>query len=94
MSLMRLQKFHPRNNYAAIANRWKMEARAEKKKTIQEKEDFRLSSLSYREDTIEMRRAITASHQALIADAGVVLAAAMKENGFTDRFRILVKGDR
>jgi len=91
---MHFSKFHPLNNYAAIADRWKTEARAEKKKTAQEKEDFRLSSLSYREDTIEMRRAITASHQALIAETGAVLEAAMKKNGFTDRFRISIKGDR
>ena len=94
MSVMHFPKFRPRGNYVVIANRWKAEAVDERKQTAREKEEFRTARVPYRSETIEMRSAITASHHALIADAGAVLEAAMKENGFTGRFRISIRGDR
>ena len=85
-------RFHPRAYPVRIASQWREEANAEKRQTALEKAEFEDSRLSYNADSIDKKRALTEKHQELIAEAGKVLEAAIRQNGFTNRFQILIRG--
>jgi len=94
MTVFRFPKPQSRNKVTEVVDRWRVEVEREKVVTEAERQEFRAARLVSDQARIEEKQLALQRHRLLVAEAGVVLEAALARNGFTDRFRVSIKGVR
>lgn len=94
MTVFRFAKPHPRNKVTEVVDRWRVEVEREKVVTEAERQEFRAARLVSDRARVEEKQLALQRHRLLVEEAGVVLEAALARNGFTDRFRVSIRGVR